>query len=54
MRIKIFLDRYTNLASLPLNGFVFRYVGMKAHATMHQSIMQSQARPLTRGGAIYV
>ncbi|KAJ6351095.1 hypothetical protein OIU78_007093 [Salix suchowensis] len=51
MRMGMFSDRYTNLASLPLNGSAYRSLGIKAHAAMHQSIIQSQTPPATRGGA---
>ena len=51
MRMAMFSDRYTNMASLPLNGSTFRSLGIKAHAAMHQSIIQSQTPPVTRGGA---
>ncbi|KAF5750078.1 hypothetical protein HS088_TW03G00410 [Tripterygium wilfordii] len=51
MRMGIYSDRYTSLASLPLNGSVFRSLGIKAHAAVHHGVIPSQ-RPLdTRGGA---
>lgn len=36
MRMGIFSDRYTSLASLPLHGSAFRSLGIKAHAALHQ------------------
>lgn len=51
MRMGIFSDRYTSLASLPLHGSPFRSLGIKAHAAMHQGIIQSQRPSDTRGGA---
>ncbi|WRX15329.1 hypothetical protein QQP08_007816 [Theobroma cacao] len=51
MRMGIFSDRYTSLASLPLHGSTFRSLGIKAHSAMHQGIISSQ-RPIdTRAGA---
>ncbi|CAK7326847.1 unnamed protein product [Dovyalis caffra] len=51
MRMGIFSDRYTSLASLPLHGSAFRSLGIKAHAAMHQSMIQPQVPSNTRGGA---
>jgi len=51
MRMGILSDRYTSLASLPLHGSAFRSLGIKAHAAMHQSLIQSQTPANTRGGA---
>ncbi|KAF9677485.1 hypothetical protein SADUNF_Sadunf08G0112600 [Salix dunnii] len=51
MRMGMFSERYNNLASLPLNGSALRSLGITAHAAMHQSIIQSQTPPVTRGGA---
>ncbi|XWS69470.1 hypothetical protein CRYUN_Cryun04dG0181800 [Craigia yunnanensis] len=51
MRMGIWSDRYTSLASLPLHGSAFQSLGIKAHSAMHQGIMPS-LRPLdTRVGA---
>ncbi|KAH1160070.1 Zinc finger protein 4 [Glycine max] len=36
MRIGMFAERYTSLASLPLHGFTFQLLGLEAHAPMHQ------------------
>ncbi|KAJ4850221.1 hypothetical protein Tsubulata_033543 [Turnera subulata] len=45
MRMGMFSDRYTSLASLPLHGSV-RSLGIKAHAAMHhQSMVPSQHPP---------
>ncbi|EEF34851.1 zinc finger protein 4 [Ricinus communis] len=52
MRMGIFSDRYTSLASLPLHGSAYRNLGIKAHSAMHQNIIPSQKPPdHTRGGA---
>ncbi|KAL5054827.1 hypothetical protein RYX36_035509 [Vicia faba] len=36
MRMGMFTDRYTSLASLPLHGSPFRSLGAEAHGAMHQ------------------
>lgn len=36
MRMGMFTDRYTSLASLPLHGSPFRSLGVEAHGAMHQ------------------
>ena len=51
LRMGMLSDRYTSLASLPLHGSAFRSLGIKAHAAMHQSLIQSQTHANTRGGA---
>ncbi|KAJ6771788.1 ZINC FINGER PROTEIN JAGGED [Salix koriyanagi] len=51
MRMGMLSDRYTSLASLPLHGSAFRSLGIKAHAAMHQSLLESQTHANTRGGA---
>ncbi|KAJ4710140.1 Zinc finger protein 4 [Melia azedarach] len=51
MRMGIFSDRYTSLASLPLHGSAFRSLGIKAHAAVHQGIIQQQRPPDMRGVA---
>lgn len=52
MRMGMFSDRYASLASLPLHGSTFRSLGIEAHASMHQQIVQNTERPLhgIRGG----
>ncbi|KAK6931701.1 hypothetical protein RJ641_003494 [Dillenia turbinata] len=35
MRMGMFSDRYSSLASLPLHGSSYRSLGMEAHASMH-------------------
>ncbi|KAG8382660.1 hypothetical protein BUALT_Bualt05G0100400 [Buddleja alternifolia] len=52
MRMGMFSDRYASLASLPLHGSAFRSLGIEAHASMHQQIVQHSERPLhgIRGG----
>ncbi|KAL2541348.1 Zinc finger protein 4 [Abeliophyllum distichum] len=52
MRMGMLSDRYASLASLPLHGSAFRSLGIEAHASMHQQVVQ-QDRPLhgVRGGA---
>lgn len=53
MRMGMFSDRYTSLASLPLHGSSFRSLGIKAHSAMHQGVMPSHRPPPfdTRVGA---
>ncbi|CAL5400096.1 unnamed protein product [Camellia sinensis] len=54
MRLGVLSDRYASLASLPLHGSAFRSLGMEAHASMHQRMLPSSARPPlpeARGGA---
>ncbi|XP_021910030.1 zinc finger protein 4-like [Carica papaya] len=51
MRMGIFSDRYTSLASLPLHGSAFRSLGIEAHSAMHQGIIPSQRPVETRGVA---
>lgn len=51
MRMGIFSDRYTSLASLPLHGSAFRSLGIEAHSAMHQGIIASQRAAETRGVA---
>ncbi|KAJ1429767.1 zinc finger protein [Sesbania bispinosa] len=41
MRMGMFTERYTSLASLPLHGSNFRSLGVEAHAAMHQRHMPS-------------
>jgi hypothetical protein len=36
MRMGMFTERYTSLASLPLHGSPFRSLGVEAHSAMHQ------------------
>lgn len=45
MRMGIFSERYASLASLPLHGSAFRSLGIRAHASEHQSFMPPM-RPL--------
>ncbi|KAE9610550.1 hypothetical protein Lal_00029721 [Lupinus albus] len=40
MRMGMFSERYTSLASLPLNGSPFRSHGIEAHSAMHHTHMQ--------------
>ncbi|KAL2233244.1 zinc finger protein 4 [Sesamum indicum] len=56
MRMGMFSDRYASLASLPLHGSAFRSLGIEAHSSVHQQIVQSPGRPLhgIRGGARFV
>ncbi|KAJ6370841.1 hypothetical protein OIU77_001363 [Salix suchowensis] len=37
IRMGIFSERYAGLASLPMHGFSFRSLGIKAHSSVHQS-----------------
>lgn len=49
MRMGMFSNGYTSLASLPLHGSSFRSLGIEAHAAMHRGILRSERPP--RGGA---
>lgn len=49
MRMGMFSNSYTSLASLPLHGSAFRSLGVEAHAAMHQRMLPSERPP--RGGA---
>ncbi|KAF5748051.1 hypothetical protein HS088_TW05G00783 [Tripterygium wilfordii] len=51
MRMGIYSDRYTSLASLPLHGSVFRSLGIKAHAAVHHGVVPSH-RPLDSRGRV--
>ncbi|CAI9768472.1 unnamed protein product [Fraxinus pennsylvanica] len=52
MRMGMLSDRYASLASLPLHGSAFQSLGIEAHGSMHQQVVQ-QERPIhgVRGGA---
>ncbi|TQD68937.1 hypothetical protein C1H46_045530 [Malus baccata] len=48
MRMGMFPDRYTSLASLPLHGSAassFRSLGIQAHSAVHQNTMVSSDHP---------
>ncbi|KAJ1430579.1 Zinc finger C2H2-type [Sesbania bispinosa] len=52
MRMGMFTERYTSLASLPLHGSPFRSLGIEAHSAMHRRQMPSSMRvPDMRAGA---
>ncbi|KAI4313660.1 hypothetical protein L6164_026619 [Bauhinia variegata] len=54
MRMGMFTDRYTSLASLPLHGSAFRSLGVEAHSAMHQyqrHVPPSQMAPYMRPAA---
>ena len=51
MRMGMFTERYTSLASLPLHGSPFRSLGIEAHAAMHQRHMPQLRAPDLRAGA---
>ncbi|XP_057445107.1 zinc finger protein 4-like [Lotus japonicus] len=53
MRMGMFTERYTSLASLPLHGSNFRSLGIEAHSAMHQRHMASSSLrvPDMRGAA---
>lgn len=51
MRMGIFTDRYTSLASLPLHGSAFRSLGIEAHSAMHQRVIPSGKPPDSRNVA---
>ncbi|KAK7399905.1 hypothetical protein VNO78_11100 [Psophocarpus tetragonolobus] len=44
MRMGMFTERYTSLASLPLHGSPFRSLGLEAHSAMHRRPMPSSLR----------
>ncbi|XP_027360281.1 zinc finger protein 4-like [Abrus precatorius] len=44
MRMGMFTEKCTSLASLPLHGSTFRSLGLEAHAAMHQGHMLSSVR----------
>lgn len=49
MRVGMFTERYTSLASLPLHGSSsFHPLGIQAHAAMHQNHMPSSSSMLMR------
>ncbi|WCJ33663.1 zinc finger protein 4 [Euphorbia peplus] len=50
MRMGMFSERYTSLASLPLHGSTYRSLGIKAHSAMHQNMIPTQKPLDTRGG----
>lgn len=52
MRMGMFSDRYASLASLPLHGSAFRTLGIEAHASMHQQVIENSER--RAGGARFV
>ncbi|KAL5743537.1 hypothetical protein ACOSP7_026408 [Xanthoceras sorbifolium] len=45
MRIGIFSERYSSLASLPLHGSSIRSLGIRAHSSPHQSFTPPPMRP---------
>lgn len=54
MRMGMFTERYTSLASLPLHGSPFRSLGVEAHAAMHRRHVPSsslRSTPDMRAGA---
>ncbi|CAJ1932737.1 unnamed protein product [Sphenostylis stenocarpa] len=51
MRMGMFADRYTSLASRPLHGSAFRSLGLEAHAAMHQGHVHSLRAPDMRAAA---
>jgi len=51
MRMGMFTERYTSLASLPLHGSAFRSLGLEAHAAMHQGHVHALRAPDMRAAA---
>ncbi|XP_027340801.1 zinc finger protein 4-like [Abrus precatorius] len=52
MRMGMFTERYTSLASLPLHGSPFRSLGLEAHAAMHRrQVPSSLMVPDMKAGA---
>ncbi|KAM7255200.1 hypothetical protein ACFE04_020441 [Oxalis oulophora] len=43
IRMGLFSDRCTSLASLPLHGSPYRSLGIRAHSAVHQGIIPSQS-----------
>lgn len=46
MRMGMFTERYTSLASLPLHGSPFRSLGLEAHSAMHRRHVPSSVTAL--------
>ncbi|CAJ2640682.1 unnamed protein product [Trifolium pratense] len=46
MRMGLFAERYTSLASLPLNGNSFRSLGIKTHSSLHHGFSPPTIRPV--------
>lgn len=51
MRMSIFSEKYTGLASLPLHGSSFRSLGIKAHSSVHHGLVPSVRTPEMRSSA---
>ncbi|KAJ0042422.1 hypothetical protein Pint_18268 [Pistacia integerrima] len=51
MRIGIFSERYSSLASLPLHGSSFRSLGIQAHSSVHQHYTPPVRSPDVRSNA---
>ena len=51
MRMSIFSEKYTGLASLPLHGSSFQSLGIKAHSSVHQGLTPAVRTPETRSSA---
>lgn len=51
MRMSIFSEKYTGLASLPLHGSSFRSLGIKAHSSVHHGLAPPVRPPEMRSSA---
>ncbi|KAE8637318.1 zinc finger protein 4 [Cucumis sativus] len=52
MRMGMFSNRYTSLASLPLHGSAYRSLGIEAHAAVHRKILPGERPFSARPGAM--
>ncbi|XP_038892128.1 zinc finger protein 4-like isoform X2 [Benincasa hispida] len=52
MRMGMFSNRYTSLASLPLHGSAYRSLGIEAHAGKHRKILPAEWPFIARTGAM--
>lgn len=52
MRMGMFPNRYTSLASLPLHGSAYRSLGIEAHAAVHRKILPAERPFIARTGAM--
>lgn len=53
MRMSMFSNRYTSLASLPLHGSAYRSLGIEAHAAVHHKILPAQRPFIARNGVTF-
>lgn len=53
MRMGMFSNRYTSLASLPLHGSAYPSLEIEAHAAMHRKIIPAHQPFIARNGAMF-